>query len=223
MALGSTQPLKKMSTRNIFWGKGGRCVRLTTLPPSCAVVMKSGNLNFVEPSGPLQACRGLLYLYLLLHWHRSTRWRIWLSHCARSRKVAGSIHDGVIEMFHWHNPSGLEVDSSSNRNEYQEYFLSGTGGRCIGLTTLLPSCAVCHEIWESQPPGTLRACPGLYRDRCSVYYTDICLEILSRNNHTISKSGPNVCSCEQEDHQFWGLRKSLFLPTILSDYSQAFL
>ena len=39
-------------------GKGGRCVRLTTLPPSCAVVMKSGNLNFLEPSGPLQACKG---------------------------------------------------------------------------------------------------------------------------------------------------------------------
>jgi len=37
-------------------GKGGRCVRLTTLPPSCAVVMKSGNLNFLEPSGPLEAC-----------------------------------------------------------------------------------------------------------------------------------------------------------------------
>ena len=28
-------------------GKGGRCVRLTTLPPSCAAVMKSGNLNFL--------------------------------------------------------------------------------------------------------------------------------------------------------------------------------
>ena len=37
-------------------GKGGRCVRLTTLPPPCAVVMKSGNLNFLEPSGPPQAC-----------------------------------------------------------------------------------------------------------------------------------------------------------------------
>ena len=39
-------------------GKGSRCVRLTTLPPSCAVVMKSGNLNFLEPSGPVQACNG---------------------------------------------------------------------------------------------------------------------------------------------------------------------
>jgi hypothetical protein len=31
---------------------------VTTLPPSCAVVMKSGNLNFLEPSGP-QACNGI--------------------------------------------------------------------------------------------------------------------------------------------------------------------
>ena len=47
-------------------GKGGRFLRLTTLPPSCAVVMKSGNLNFLEPSGPLQACNGTalpFYLY----------------------------------------------------------------------------------------------------------------------------------------------------------------
>jgi hypothetical protein len=39
-------------------GKGGRCVRLTTLSPSCAVVTKPGNLNFLVPSGPLQACNG---------------------------------------------------------------------------------------------------------------------------------------------------------------------
>ena len=39
-------------------GKCGRCIRLTTLPPSCAVFMKSGNLNFLEPSEPLQACNG---------------------------------------------------------------------------------------------------------------------------------------------------------------------
>jgi hypothetical protein len=58
MALGSTQPLKEMSTRSISWGKGGRCLRMTTLPPSCAVVMKYGTLNFLGPSGPLQACNG---------------------------------------------------------------------------------------------------------------------------------------------------------------------
>jgi len=53
------------------------------------------------------------------------------------------------------------VDSASNRNEYQEYFLGGKGGRCLGLTTLPSSLANCHEIWETQPLGTLRACPGL--------------------------------------------------------------
>ena len=53
-------------------GKCGRCVRLT-LPHSCAVVMKSGNLNFLEPSGPLQACNGtelplsLLYMKTDIH------------------------------------------------------------------------------------------------------------------------------------------------------------
>jgi len=46
-----------MSIRLFPGGKGGRCLRLTTLPPFC-VVMKSGNLNFLEPSGPLQACNG---------------------------------------------------------------------------------------------------------------------------------------------------------------------
>jgi hypothetical protein len=74
MALGSTQPLTEMSTRLFPGGKGCRCVRLTTLQPSC-VVMKSGNLNFLEPSGPLQACNGTaLPFYLLLF--ESTVWRI---------------------------------------------------------------------------------------------------------------------------------------------------
>ena len=51
----------------------------------------------------------------LHHWHRyytlpndlsflhkymgGTRWRSWLRHCATSRKVAGSIPDGVIGFF----------------------------------------------------------------------------------------------------------------------------
>jgi len=31
---------------------------MTTLPLSCATVMKSWNLNFLEPSGSPQACNG---------------------------------------------------------------------------------------------------------------------------------------------------------------------
>jgi hypothetical protein len=53
------------------------------------------------------------------------------------------------------------VNSASSRNEYQEYFLGGKCSRCIGLTTLPPSCANCLEIWGPQPLGTLRACTGI--------------------------------------------------------------
>jgi hypothetical protein len=36
---------------------------------------------------------------------RSMWWRSWLTHCATSRKVTGSIPNGVTGIFHWHNPS----------------------------------------------------------------------------------------------------------------------
>jgi hypothetical protein len=50
----------------------------------------------------------------------------------------------------------LGVDSASNRNDYQEHFLGVKDGQCAGLTTLLPSCADCIEIWEPEPPATLQ-------------------------------------------------------------------
>jgi len=56
MALGLTQPLTEMSTRNIFWGKGGRCVGLTTLPLSCADFLEIWE---PQPPGTLRACPGL--------------------------------------------------------------------------------------------------------------------------------------------------------------------
>jgi hypothetical protein len=47
VALGLTQPLTEMSIRNISWGKGGRCVEMTTLPPSFADCLK-----ICEPQPP---------------------------------------------------------------------------------------------------------------------------------------------------------------------------
>ena len=44
-------------------GKGGRCIGLATLP----IVLKSGILNLLEPSGPFQACNGIaLFCFVLL-------------------------------------------------------------------------------------------------------------------------------------------------------------
>ena len=120
-------------------------------------------------------CFGVLYFKFLwkhfgfnctsAHYLGGTWWRSWLRHCATSRQVAVSIPDGVTGIFHWHNSSpphyGPGIDSTSNRNEYHEYFLGGKGCRCVRLTTLPPSCADCLEIWEPQPSGTLRVCPAL--------------------------------------------------------------
>jgi len=65
-------------------------------------------------------------------------WRSWLRHCATSRKFAGSIPEGVTGIFSliysFRPQYGPGVDSASDRNNYQEYFLRGKGGRCLGLT-----------------------------------------------------------------------------------------
>jgi hypothetical protein len=55
------------------------------------------------------------------------------------RMVAGSISDGVTGIFHWHNPFSRNfcpgVDSASNRNEYQEYFLTTFMSRNLWAST----------------------------------------------------------------------------------------
>jgi len=51
----------------------------------------------------------------------------WLRCCVTNRKVAGSIPAGVIGFFidikSFRSHYGPGVDSASNRNEYQDYFL----------------------------------------------------------------------------------------------------
>jgi hypothetical protein len=65
-ALGSTQPLE-MCTRKTPGGEGGRCVRVTTLPPSlCRKSRRSRSLNLLEPQEPFQACSGKPLTFPLL-------------------------------------------------------------------------------------------------------------------------------------------------------------
>jgi hypothetical protein len=60
---------------------------------------------------------------------------------------------------------GPGVDSASNRNEYQGYLVGCKGGRCVGLTTLPPSCADCLEILGAStswsPKVLSRHCTGI--------------------------------------------------------------
>ena len=59
--------------------------------------------------------------FILERW--GTRWPTWLRHCSTNPKVAGSIPDGVIGVFPFRLHYGPGIDTASNRNENQEYFL----------------------------------------------------------------------------------------------------
>ena len=56
------------------------------LPPSCAVVTESGNLNFLEPSGPVQACNGTAL-------HPSVRTHNWVNYESLILKKLQIVHE----------------------------------------------------------------------------------------------------------------------------------
>jgi hypothetical protein len=87
---------------------------------------------------------------------------------------------------------------SRKRNENQEYFLGGKGGRCVWLTTLPPSCVDCLKIWEPRPPGTLWACPGLQWD-CFTFDSKLSVGIYS-NCKEVRRKFRRCYSGVIEDH-----------------------
>ena len=73
------------------------------------------------------------------------------------------------------------VDSASNRNEYQQYFLGGKRGRCLGLT-LPPSRAVLKSgsLNLLEPSGPVLACNGIALPLPFIEEIDSCVYDLTR-------------------------------------------
>jgi hypothetical protein len=94
----------------------------------------------------------------LLSWAWGTRWRSWLRHYITSQKVASMIPDGVNEIFHWHNPSGLT--EISTRNISWEVKAAGAWGwqpYHLHKPTVLKS----GSLNLLEPSGPVQACNGI--------------------------------------------------------------
>ena len=76
------------------------------LPPSCAVGTKSGSLNFLEPSGPVQACNGSVLPFVMLNRfrmliHPSSGACDLFVELFRGLYCSGTMHVGVTLWFGW--------------------------------------------------------------------------------------------------------------------------
>jgi hypothetical protein len=99
---------------------------------------------------------------------RGMQWHSWLRHCTTSQKVVGSIPDGVIGIFHWHNPSSCNMDlgliqpltEMSTRNTSWGVKVDGAQGwqpNYLHVPTVLKS----GSLYLLEPSG---ASPGLWWD-----------------------------------------------------------
>jgi hypothetical protein len=93
---GSIQPRVKMSTRNIPGGKGGRCVRLTTSPPSRA---ECHEIWEPKPPWKLWAKQGLLrgtFTFYYMRRFSGSFWkRIFIQTCFRILTITELLLFGI--------------------------------------------------------------------------------------------------------------------------------
>ena len=91
---------------------------------SCAAVTISGKRNFLEPSGPVQACNGtdLPLPHIQIGDHGSIVVKV-LCYKSVGRWFDPSWCQWIFDIKSFRSHYGPGVKSASNRNEYQEYFL----------------------------------------------------------------------------------------------------
>jgi hypothetical protein len=100
--------------------------------------------------------------------YRGTRWRSWLGHYTTSRKAAGSIPDGVIEIFHWHNTSGrtMALGSTQPLTKMSTRNISwGVKAACaLGwkpYRLYVPIALHSESFNLLEPSGPVQACKGI--------------------------------------------------------------
>ena len=102
---------------------------------------------------------------------------------SRVRFPMVSLEFFLTQSFQPHNGPG--VDSASDRNEYQEYFLGDKGGRCVRLTLRLSSA----DYLESgslnllDPSGPVQACNGIALPFFTVLNCDALTKLLYNDGY----------------------------------------
>jgi len=95
---------------------------------------------------------------------RGTQWHSWLRHYTTSQKVAGLIPDGVIGIYHWHNPSSRTMFLGSTQSLTDMSTRSTSWGwRWPGLRADNLTTFMCRLSWNMgasaswNPQGLSRA------------------------------------------------------------------